>query len=134
MRRITALLITLFIGPYVIQKLREFQIGQYMRDDGPKVAPEKGGNADNGRRAHLHCDSAADGAVVGPGESVCLGCGVVDAGFGAIGFADDYIKVVKRRSLGLTARAKMFLQRLAGVAVAVALVVLRAAGLCFRPG
>jgi phospho-N-acetylmuramoyl-pentapeptide-transferase len=44
--------------------------------------------------------------------------------FGAIGFADDYIKVVKRRSLGLTARAKLFWQSLAGAAVAIALVVL----------
>ena len=44
--------------------------------------------------------------------------------FGAIGFADDYIKVVKRRSLGLTARAKLFYQGLAGAGVATALVVL----------
>jgi phospho-N-acetylmuramoyl-pentapeptide-transferase len=44
--------------------------------------------------------------------------------FGAIGFADDYIKVVKRRSLGLTARAKIFYQMLAGAAVAIALAVL----------
>jgi phospho-N-acetylmuramoyl-pentapeptide-transferase len=44
--------------------------------------------------------------------------------YGAIGFADDYIKVVQRRSLGLTARAKLLWQGLAGVVVAVALVVL----------
>ena len=44
--------------------------------------------------------------------------------FGAIGFADDYIKVVQRRSLGLTARAKLMWQGLAGAAVAIALVVL----------
>ena len=45
--------------------------------------------------------------------------------FGAIGFADDYIKVVKRRNLGLTARAKLAYQALAALAVAVALVVLQ---------
>jgi phospho-N-acetylmuramoyl-pentapeptide-transferase len=45
--------------------------------------------------------------------------------FGAIGFADDYIKVVKRRSLGLTARAKLLYQAMAGVAVAAALVILQ---------
>jgi phospho-N-acetylmuramoyl-pentapeptide-transferase len=44
--------------------------------------------------------------------------------FGAIGFADDYIKVVKRRSLGLTARAKLLYQCLAATGVATALVVL----------
>ena len=40
---ITALLITLIIGPYVIEKLREFQIGQYVRDDGPKAHQKKAG-------------------------------------------------------------------------------------------
>ena len=44
--------------------------------------------------------------------------------FGAIGFADDYIKVVQRRNLGLTARAKLLFQLLAGVAIAVALIAL----------
>jgi phospho-N-acetylmuramoyl-pentapeptide-transferase len=45
--------------------------------------------------------------------------------FGAIGFADDYIKVVKRRNLGLTARAKLVGQGLAGASVAIALVVMQ---------
>ena len=45
--------------------------------------------------------------------------------YGAIGFADDYIKVVQRRSLGLTARAKLLWQGLAGAIVAVALVALQ---------
>jgi phospho-N-acetylmuramoyl-pentapeptide-transferase len=43
--------------------------------------------------------------------------------FGAIGFADDYIKVIKRRSLGLTARAKLLWQGIAGAMVAIALAV-----------
>ena len=49
--------------------------------------------------------------------------------YGAIGFADDYIKVVARRSLGLTARAKMAFQILAGIALSLALISLRAQGL-----
>ncbi len=40
---LTALLIALFIGPWVIQKLREFQIGQFVRDDGPKSHLKKSG-------------------------------------------------------------------------------------------
>src|SRR6201981_1600511 len=40
---LTALMIALFIGPYVIQKLREFQIGQYVRDDGPQTHLKKTG-------------------------------------------------------------------------------------------
>ena len=39
----TALIIALFIGPYVIQKLREFQIGQYIREDGPQSHQKKSG-------------------------------------------------------------------------------------------
>jgi phospho-N-acetylmuramoyl-pentapeptide-transferase len=45
--------------------------------------------------------------------------------FGAIGFADDYIKVIKKRNLGLTPRAKLMYQALAGVAVAISLVILQ---------
>ena len=45
--------------------------------------------------------------------------------FGAIGFADDYIKVVKRRNLGLTARAKLACQALAAAGVAVRLIILQ---------
>ena len=77
---LTALLIALFIGPYVIERLREFQIGQYIREDGPQVAPEKGRHADDGRRADLHRDSGADAAVVRPVESVCVDGDVFDAG------------------------------------------------------
>jgi phospho-N-acetylmuramoyl-pentapeptide-transferase len=40
---LTALLIALFIGPWVIQKLREFQIGQYIREDGPQSHMKKSG-------------------------------------------------------------------------------------------
>jgi phospho-N-acetylmuramoyl-pentapeptide-transferase len=50
-------------------------------------------------------------------------------GFGAIGFADDYIKVVKRRNLGLTARAKMFWQTVVSLTIAITLVVLQQFGL-----
>ena len=40
---LTALLITLIIGPFVIEKLREFQIGQYIREEGPKAHQKKAG-------------------------------------------------------------------------------------------
>jgi len=120
----TALLIALFIGPWVIQKLREFQIGQYVRDDGPQTHLKKTGTPTMG------------GVLIGiaillptvlwsdPANPFVWIVVVSTLAFGAIGFADDYIKVVQRRSLGLTARAKLFYQAMVGVAVAVALVVL----------
>ena len=118
----TALLIALLIGPWVIQKLREFQIGQYVRDDGPQSHLKKTGTPTMG------------GVLIGiavllptvlwsdPANPFVWITVFSTLAFGAIGFADDYIKVVQRRSLGLTARTKLFYQGLAGAAVAIALV------------
>ena len=122
---LTALLIALFIGPYVIKKLREFQIGQYVRDDGPQTHLKKTGTPTMG------------GVLIGiaillptvlwsdPSNPFVWVTVFATLAYGAIGFADDYIKVVKRRSMGLTARAKLFYQGLAGAAVAIVLVVLQ---------
>ncbi len=126
---ITALLITLIIGPYVIEKLREFQIGQYVRDDGPEAHQKKAGTPTMG--GLLICIAILLPTLLWADLSNPLVWVVMGStlAFGAIGFADDYIKVVSRRSLGLTARAKILLQILASAAVAVALIVLRAQGL-----
>jgi len=121
---LTALLIALFIGPYVIQKLREFQIGQFVRDDGPQSHLKKTGTPTMG--GVLICIAILLPTVLWSDPANPLVWVVVFStlAFGAIGFADDYIKVVKRRSLGLTARAKLLWQALAGVLVAIALVAL----------
>jgi phospho-N-acetylmuramoyl-pentapeptide-transferase len=121
---LTALLIALFIGPYVIQKLREFQIGQFVRDDGPQSHLKKTGTPTMG--GVLICIAILLPTVLwsDPANPFVWVVVFSTLAFGAIGFADDYIKVVKRRSLGLTARAKLFWQGLAGVLVAVSLVVL----------
>ncbi|MFZ1013467.1 MAG: phospho-N-acetylmuramoyl-pentapeptide-transferase, partial [Terracidiphilus sp.] len=121
---LTALLIGLFIGPYVIQKLREFQIGQYIREEGPQSHMKKSGTPTMGGVLIII-------AIVLP---TLLWSDLSDpfvwitvlstVAFGAIGFADDYIKVVKKRNLGLTARAKLFWQAVVGVGVASALALL----------
>ena len=69
---LTAMLIALVVGPYVIEKLREFQISQYIREEGPEGASEKGGHADDGRRPDLRFDPVADAAVERPLQSFCL--------------------------------------------------------------
>ena len=121
---LTALLITMFIGPYVIQKLHEFQIGQFVRDDGPQSHLKKTGTPTMG--GVLICIAILLPTVLwsDPANPFVWITVFSTLAFGAIGFADDYIKVVKRRSLGLTARAKLLWQGLAGVLVAIALVVL----------
>ena len=111
---LTALLIALFIGPYVIQKLREFQIGQYVRDDGPQSHKKKTGTPTMG--GVLICIAILLPTVLwsDPANPFVWITVFSTLAFGAIGFADDYIKVVQRRSLGLTARAKLLWQGLAG--------------------
>ena len=120
----TALLIALFIGPYVIQKLREFQIGQYIREDGPQSHQKKSGTPTMGGLliviaivlpTLLWCDPANPFIWITIFSTLA---------FGAIGFADDYIKVVQKRNLGLTARAKLFWQAVVAAGVGSALAIL----------
>ena len=125
---LTALLIGLLIGPFVIEKLREFQIGQYIREEGPQAHQKKAGTPTMG--GVLICISILVPTLLwsdlsNPFVWVILFATVA---FGGIGFADDYIKVVHHRNLGLTARAKLGLQFLASSIVAVALVFLQAQG------
>jgi phospho-N-acetylmuramoyl-pentapeptide-transferase len=126
---LTALLIALIIGPYVIEKLREFQIGQYIREEGPKDHQKKAGTPTMG--GVLICIAILLPTLLWADLSnpfVWLVMGSTLA-FGAIGFADDYIKVVKRRNLGLTARAKMGYQILASLVISFALVAMHARGI-----
>jgi phospho-N-acetylmuramoyl-pentapeptide-transferase len=126
---VTALLIGLLIGPFVIEKLREFQIGQYIREEGPESHQKKSGTPTMG--GVLICISILVPTLLWADLSnpyvwlVMLST----LAFGAIGFADDYIKVVHRHNQGLTARAKLGLQFLASGAVAVALVRMEMRGL-----
>jgi phospho-N-acetylmuramoyl-pentapeptide-transferase len=125
---LTALLIGLLIGPYVIEKLREFQIGQYIREEGPQSHQKKSGTPTMG--GVLICISILVPTLLWADLSnpyVWL-VTLSTLAFGAIGFADDYIKVVHRRNKGLTARAKLGLQFVASAGVAIALVVMETRG------
>ena len=125
----TALLIGLLIGPYVIEKLREFQIGQYIREEGPQSHQKKSGTPTMG--GVLICISIFVPTLLWSDLSNPLVWLVMlsTLAFGAIGFADDYIKVVHRRNLGLTARAKLGLQFLASGGVALVLVKMEMKGM-----
>jgi phospho-N-acetylmuramoyl-pentapeptide-transferase len=121
----TALLIALCIGPWVIQKLHEFQIGQFVREDGPQSHLKKSGTPTMGGVLIAIAILLPTVLWSDPANPFVWITVFSTLAFGAIGFADDYIKVVQRRSLGLTARAKLFWQGIAGVAVAIFLVVLQ---------
>jgi phospho-N-acetylmuramoyl-pentapeptide-transferase len=122
---LTALLIALFIGPWVIQKLREFQIGQFVREDGPQSHLKKTGTPTMGGILIVIAVILPTVLWSDPSNAFVWIAVFAMLSFGAVGFADDYIKVVKRRSLGLTARAKLLYQGMAGIAIAGALIVLQ---------
>jgi phospho-N-acetylmuramoyl-pentapeptide-transferase len=122
---LTALLIGLLIGPFVIDRLRQFQIGQYIREEGPQSHKKKGGTPTMG--GVLICISILVPTLLWSdlgNPFVWLAMFSVVA-FGAIGFADDYIKVVKKRNLGLRSRQKLFLQFVASAVIAVTLLALQ---------
>jgi len=125
---LTAMLIALLIGPYVIEKLREFQISQYIREDGPQGHQKKAGTPTMG--GVLICiaillPTLLWSDLANPFVWLVM---LSTLAFGAIGFADDYIKVVHRRNLGLTAVQKIGLQVITGVAIALALLAMRSEG------
>ena len=126
---LTALFTGLIVGPLVINRLREFQIGQYIREEGPKDHQKKAGTPTMG--GLLIVISIVIPTLLWADLSnrfVWLAVAATMA-FAAIGFADDYIKVVRHRNLGLTGRAKFGLQILTSVLIAVALIAMQTARL-----
>ncbi len=126
---LTALFTGMVIGPLVINRLREFQIGQYIREEGPKAHQKKAGTPTMG--GLLIVISVLVPTLLWADLSnrfVWLAVGSTTA-FAAIGFADDYIKIVHRRNLGLTARAKFGLQILTSVLIAIALIAMQTRGM-----
>jgi len=126
---LTALLIALLIGPFVIEKLRQFQISQYIRDEGPESHKKKSGTPTMGGVLIVIAILLPTILWSDPSNKFVWLVVFATLGFAAIGFADDYIKVVKRRNLGLTARAKMFWQTVVSLMISIALVVMQQFGL-----
>ena len=123
---LTALFMGMIIGPAIIRQLRDFQIGQYIREEGPKGHQKKAGTPTMG-------GVLITIAIIVPTllwadlSNTYIWLAIFSTiAFGAIGFADDYIKVVHKRNLGLTGRMKLVLQFLAAGFVGVALVTLTA--------
>jgi phospho-N-acetylmuramoyl-pentapeptide-transferase len=118
---ITALLIALLVGPYMIRALTSRQIGQHVRDLGPKSHLSKQGTPTMGGALILVAMLASTLLWADlSNRYVWIVVGVTLA-FGLIGFYDDYLKLVVGNSKGLAARWKYLLQSIAGLAAAIAL-------------
>ena len=114
---ITALLITLFFGKPVIRKLAELKFGQEIREEGPASHYEKRGTPTMG--GILIIGSVFISTILWARLDnlfLWLALGATTL-FAAVGFADDYIKIVKKRSLGLTGKQKIAGQLITAVAV-----------------
>ncbi len=98
---LTALFIGLIVGPLVISRLREFQIGQYIREEGPKAHQKKAGTPTMGG-VLIAIPIVVPTLLWADLTNRFVWIAVfATLAFAAIGFADDYIKVVHRRNLGL---------------------------------
>jgi phospho-N-acetylmuramoyl-pentapeptide-transferase len=118
---LTALLISFLVGPWMIRTLQMKQVGQHVRDDGPKSHLPKAGTPTMG--GMLILVSMLTGTLLWAdlaNRFVWITIGVTLA-FGLIGFWDDYLKLVIGNSRGLIARYKYFWQSVAALGAAFAL-------------
>lgn len=116
---LTAFIISFLLGPYVITKLREMQVGQYIRECGPKSHFDKAGTPTMGGVLIIF-------SVV---FSVLLWADLTNyyvwislftlIGYFMVGFLDDYLMQVKKRSKGLSPRSKLIYQTIIAVAASV---------------
>jgi phospho-N-acetylmuramoyl-pentapeptide-transferase len=123
---VAALILSWILGPWFIRQLRRLSVGQNIRDVGPQAHQVKAGTPTMGGLLILFATMVPT-LLFGDLRNIYVWLVViVTTAFGAIGFADDYLKVRNRRNLGLTARAKFLLQVLVGLAFGIALLVLPA--------
>ena len=113
---------TLILGPLIIPILRRLNVGQTIRSDGPKRHLGKAGTPTMGGLIFLVPIIIATLIFSPPSLSIALLI-FMTIGFGIIGFTDDYIKVVLKRSLGLKARGKLLGQILLSLILAFIVVV-----------
>ena len=114
----TSLVISFLVGPYVIRRLAEMKIGQSVRDDGPQSHLVKAGTPTMGGVLILMSIAVSTlfwGDLSNHYVWVAL---VTTMGFGAIGWVDDYRKVVHRNPKGLSAKTKFFWQSVFGLGAA----------------
>jgi phospho-N-acetylmuramoyl-pentapeptide-transferase len=109
-----AIIISIAMGPFMIPFLSRLKVGQSIREDGPQRHLKKAGTPTMGGIIIITAVMVSSFIMAGASVEVLLAVLVMLA-FGGIGFWDDYIKVVLKRSLGLRAREKIGLQLLVGI-------------------
>jgi phospho-N-acetylmuramoyl-pentapeptide-transferase len=116
---LTALAIGLFLGPWVIRRLTYLKMGQAVRDDGPQTHLIKSGTPTMGGALILLAVGATTFIWADLSNRFVWAVILVTMGFGAIGWVDDYRKVVNQDPKGLPARWKYFWQSVVGITAAI---------------
>jgi phospho-N-acetylmuramoyl-pentapeptide-transferase len=118
---LTALAISLLVGPRMIRWLAEYQVGQRVRSDGPQTHLTKAGTPTMGGALILAAITLATLLWADLGNRFVWIVLLVTVAFGLVGFWDDYLKLVVGNSRGLVPRYKYFWQSVAGLGAALAL-------------
>ncbi|HEY2547536.1 MAG TPA: phospho-N-acetylmuramoyl-pentapeptide-transferase [Candidatus Acidoferrum sp.] len=121
---LTAMFLTLVFGPSLIRRLRELQIGQYIREEGPEAHQKKAGTPTMGGVLIVLSTAVPTLLWADLTNPFILLSLFALIGFAIIGFIDDYAKVSKQRNLGLTAKKKIYFQVLVSLVVGISLLVL----------
>ncbi len=119
---LTALAIALALGPWLIRRLKAFEVGQYIREDGPKSHHSKAGTPTMGGlliNIAIIVPTLLWADLSNPFIWIAM---LSLVSFGAIGFVDDFAKLRRQRNLGLTSRQKLLAQSLAAGIIAIILV------------
>jgi phospho-N-acetylmuramoyl-pentapeptide-transferase len=121
---LTALALSLALGPWMIRKLRDFQIGQVIRQEGPQSHRAKAGTPTMGGLLILTSALVPTLLWANLSNAYIWIAVLATAAFGAVGFTDDYLKIVRHSHHGLIPRYKMGGQIVVALAVGFAVLVL----------
>jgi phospho-N-acetylmuramoyl-pentapeptide-transferase len=121
---LTAMFLAFTFGPWLIRRLRELQVGQYIREEGPQDHKKKAGTPTMGGVLIVLATAVPTMLWADLTNPFILLSLFALFGFAAIGFIDDYAKVSKRRNKGLSSKKKFALQILISSGVGISLLVL----------
>jgi phospho-N-acetylmuramoyl-pentapeptide-transferase len=125
---LTALFLALVLGPWVVRRLGEMQIGQFIREEGPERHQAKAGTPTMGGVLIVIATVVPTLLWADLSNVYVLLALFAILAFATIGFLDDYNKVVRKQSLGLSGRTKLFLQIVVSAVTGVVLLLLTAYG------
>jgi phospho-N-acetylmuramoyl-pentapeptide-transferase len=129
MASLSALFLGLVLGPWMVRRLRLLQIGQFIREEGPRSHQAKAGTPTMGGLLIVAATLLPTIFWADLADAYVLLAIFSMLAFAAIGFSDDYLKVVGKRNRGLAGQTKLFLQIIVSLIAGLALLVMTVDGI-----